>query len=44
VFGKRKGEGIPLLVYGRNGKRVVEEWYKRWGVRMRIEERYVVLG
>jgi hypothetical protein len=24
--GKRKGDGIPLLVYGRNGKKEVEDW------------------
>jgi hypothetical protein len=29
-FGKRKGDGIPLLVYGRNGKKEVEDWWERW--------------
>jgi hypothetical protein len=28
--GKRKGDGIPLLVYGRNGKKEVEDWWERW--------------
>jgi hypothetical protein len=35
--GKRKGDGIPLLVYGRNGKKEVEDWWKRW--RLKIEGR-----
>jgi len=37
IFGKRKGDGIPLLVYGRNGKKEVEDWWKRW--RPKIEGR-----
>jgi len=30
MTGKRKEEGIPLLVYGREGKEVVGDWWKRW--------------
>jgi hypothetical protein len=30
TFGKRKGDSIPLLVYGRNGKKEVEDWWERW--------------
>jgi hypothetical protein len=45
LCGKRKGEGIPsfesadLLVYGRNGEKEVEDWWKRW--RPKIEGRGV---
>jgi hypothetical protein len=39
LYGKRKGDGIPLLVYGRNGKKEVEDWWKRW--RSKIEGRGV---
>jgi len=41
--GKRKRDGIPsfestdLMVYGRNGKKEVEDWWKRW--RPKIESR-----
>jgi hypothetical protein len=34
AFGKRKGEGIPLLVYGRDGEKEVREWWKRWRAEM----------
>ena len=30
--GKRKLKGPPLLVWGKNGKMWIEEWFMRWGV------------
>jgi hypothetical protein len=30
--GKRKLKGLPLLVWGKNGKMWIEEWFVRWGV------------
>lgn len=36
MFGKRKGDGIPLLVYGRNGKKEVEGWWERWKGEVRV--------
>jgi len=32
--GKRKGDGIPLLVYGRDGKKRVKDWWKRWKAKL----------
>jgi hypothetical protein len=29
-LGKRKGDGIPLLIFGRNGAREVWGWWGRW--------------
>jgi len=34
--GKRKEHGIPLLVYGRNGKKEVGRWWKGWKVGMSV--------
>lgn len=33
--GKRKLKGPPLLVWGKNGKRRIEEWFMRWQVVVR---------
>jgi len=33
---KRKGHGIPLLVYGRNGKKDVSRWWRSWKVGMSV--------
>ena len=30
--GKRKLKGPPLLVWGKNGKMWIEEWFMRWEV------------
>jgi len=37
LFGKRKGDGIPLVFYvrdGKNGKKRAEDWWKRWRAEM----------
>jgi hypothetical protein len=44
IHGKRKEEGIPLLVYGREGEKVVGDWWKRWKPRSESGgERYFLL-
>jgi hypothetical protein len=34
--GKGKGEGIPLLVYGKDGKKKVGWWWKSWKAGMSV--------